>query len=149
MRAGIMLALCCALAARADDGIGFQISAEGAETGIAVYPGAKALKSDKDSQALSMAFWGGSKDFRLSLAKYWSADDADRIAEFYRTDLARFGRVVDCSAEPDDTICGDASREDGVIELRAGKKKDQRIVAISPKTGGCKIVLLHLRTRGL
>jgi hypothetical protein len=101
-------------------GAGFEVN-DAAETGIAVYPGAKPEKRSGDSPALTLGFWGGSKDFRLALAKYISADEPARVAEFYRTELAKLGRVVDCSADSGDELCGDASLEDGVIELRVGK----------------------------
>jgi hypothetical protein len=126
---------------------GFELRTD-AETGIAVYPGARALK--RHDSALTLGFWGGSKDFNLSLAKYRSSDSPERVAEFYRAELAKFGPVVDCSAEPDDAACEDAAKEPGIIELRAGKKKDQHIVGISPRRrGGSKLVLIHLRMRGL
>ena len=127
-------------------GIVVEDAATETDTGIPLYPGAQVQpRTNNNSPSLKLAIWALGSGIRLSLVKYWSTDDAESIAAFYRNELAKFGKVVDCAATPQDDSCeGDDSN---TIELRVGPKNDRRIVGIVQKKDGCEIAAVRLRQR--
>ena len=81
-------------------GAGVMVSkqATAKEVGLPVYPGAKPHKDEKDdSGAVQMGIWGGSFGFKLAVMKMESNDAPEKIAEFYKKALARYGTVLNCS----------------------------------------------------
>lgn len=142
---------------------GFSVTEEvsAAATGIPVYPGAipvRETKGEKESAKVQIAF--GDFGLKVVAAKLQSADSVGKIAEYYRVELARFGRVLDCgklradnAAPPSEgkskaMTCEDSKpRKNGVI-FKAGKKKDQRVVEIYPAGEGSEFSLVHVVVRG-
>jgi hypothetical protein len=149
-------------------------NASAEDVGIGVYPGAqrRARRSD-DSNALRLGLWSPEGGVRLALVKYRSADAPEKVAAWYRTELARFGAVLECGpsgrassiADADDEEgsdegpTGDDDEDDddrgctgdlkrGATELRVGSRRDRRIVAVTPAAGGSELVLLRVRLRG-
>jgi hypothetical protein len=65
--------------------------------GLPVYPGAKlAAKHGDDDAAFDIGFAFGDTRFRLEGISYDSDDSPDRVLEFYRNALARYGDVLEC-----------------------------------------------------
>ena len=68
------------------------------EVGLPVYPGAKPHRDEKDdSAAVQMGIWGSSFGFKLAVMKLESNDAPEKIAEFYKKALAKYGTVLNCS----------------------------------------------------
>ena len=131
------------------------------EVGLPVYPGAKPHKDEKDdSGAVQMGIWGSSFGFKLAVMKMESNDAPEKIAEFYKKALAKYGTVLNCSdagqnANAKDKTgsskrleCGDDKPEKGGLLFKAGTKERQHIVGIQPNGQGTIFQLLYVEARG-
>ena len=162
--AALMAALMAAPVARAADGFSAGVqarpSANAADNGLPVYPGAIARQDpDDDSAAATLALWGGPFGLRLAVMKFRSGDPPQAVAAYYRAALERYGPVLDCgttarrraTATPKDAQalhCDDDEQPAGGFVFKAGTQATQRIVAIRPDGAGARfeIVQLQLRT---
>jgi hypothetical protein len=138
--------------------VGFILSDEAGsqDVGLPIYPGAQRLKdSSDDSSALQMGFWRGSRGFKLVVLKLESDDSAEKIAAFYRKALARYGKVVDCSASSGNQKKSDSGHglqfdcqndhpPAGGLAFKAGTKRNQHIVAVEPDGKHNKISLVYV-----
>jgi hypothetical protein len=142
---------------------------DGSSTGLAIYPGAVPVTDSEkshDSADINMDF--GNFHLGVKTASFQTGDSADKVIDFYRKDLARYGDVIECKdnhavGTPTKTSkglgCDDKdnhhhvhgkvsvdSRDD--IELRAGSEQKQHVVGIEHKDGGIRIglVMLNLPT---
>jgi hypothetical protein len=72
--------------------------ASAAEIGLPAYPGATLVKeTDDDSNTADLGFTFGNTHFRLMVAKYTTTDTPDRVLDFYRKPLSRYGVVLECN----------------------------------------------------
>ena len=131
------------------------------EVGLPVYPGAKPHKDEKDdSGAVQMGIWGGSFGFKLAVMKMESNDAPEKIAEFYKKALGRYGTVLNCS-EPSPKAsgkdksgssnkleCDDDKPEKGGLVFKAGTKEKQHVVGIQPNGQGALFQLVYVEARG-
>ena len=131
----------------------------GSAIGITQYPGSVPFK-DKDNDAADVNMSFGSFHLGVKAASFRTADSQDKVLAFYRSDLKRYGDVIQCQGKnavgkPDRTsqgLTGDensgarhANVENGSgLELRTGSPQRQHIVALEPKNGGTKIGLVAL-----
>jgi hypothetical protein len=132
--------------------------------GLPAYPGATLVKNDKDHGAADVNMSFGSFHLRVKAASYRTPDSPDKVEAFYRKALGRYGSVIECSndkpvGEPTRTeegltcdndkkhveITDDMSRK---MELKAGSKQHQHIVAINPEGTGTKLGLVVLDLPG-
>jgi hypothetical protein len=156
--AGVLLAR-----AQEKDSAGLIVSgnASAKEVGLPIYPGAKPHREkDNDSPAAQIGMWGSTFGFKLAVMKMESGDAPDKIAEFYRKALAKYGKVLNCSqASPDSSVkdksgssntldCGDDKAEPGEILLKAGTKEKQHVVGIKPNGLGSLFQLVYVEARG-
>ena len=130
------------------------------DTGLSAYPGAQLKKSrddDGDSSAnvnISSSIFG----MKLAVLKYMTNDSPDKVAGFYRKDLSRYGKVVDCQGnfsmnfhpreKNDNEVTCDKDNTNGgeyKQELKVGTENNQRIVAIKPSGDGSEFVLVYVR----
>jgi len=132
------------------------------DTGLSAYPGAQLKKSqdhDGDSSAnvnISSSIFG----MKLAVLKYVTGDSPDKVAGFYRKDLSRYGKVVDCQGNfnmtfhpreknDNEVSCDSGKNGNGEYkqELKVGTENNQRIVAIKPTGDGSEFVLVYVRAR--
>lgn len=132
--------------------------------GLPGYPGATLVKKDNDHGAADVNMSFGSFHLRVKAASYRTPDSPDKVEAFYRKALGRYGDVIKCSknqpvGEPTHTTEGltcdndnkhvaiddDMSRN---LELKAGSKQHQHIVAINPDGTGTKLGLVALDLPG-
>jgi len=144
-----------------------------ADTGLAAYPGAAPIKDDDENSAhVAMNFPG----FKMNVlaAKYQSADARPKVLDFYRKELARYGKVIECEAShggnlnigkssngkdldrPVDCSNGDGhggvhinvndknAADNGSITLKVGKQGDQHDVSVETKDGKTVINLVRV-----
>lgn len=133
--------------------------------GLPAYPGATLIKKNNDHSAaadVNMNF--GNFHLRVKAASYETTDSPDKVQAFYRKALGAYGDVIECSNDkpvgtPTRTAEGltcdnddkhvalndDVSRK---MELKAGSKDHQHIVAIDPNADGTKIGLVALELPG-
>lgn len=134
--------------------------------GLPVYPGAEIVKKkDKDSGSADVNLSFGNFKLRVKAASYRSQDSPDKVGAFYREALKRYGDVIECSHDkpvgtPTRTKEGLGCNDDhdshvkvsedvsGKVELKAGSKQHQHIVAVEPEGSGTKFGLVALDLPG-
>lgn len=122
-----------------------------ADTGLAVYPGARPLENDKDPRNANVSVGNSIFGVKVVAAKYESSDAQDRIIDFYRNELKTYGDVLECRGNVDyrggRPVCRENKSKDD-LQLVAGPEDDQRIVAVKPRGERTEVGLIHVRTRG-
>lgn len=141
---------------------GLNISEEVApeKTGMRAYPGATLVRKEKgDGDSADIQFSFGDYGLKVVVAKLRSTDAPNRVAEFYRSELARFGDVLDCGNPKEGethrtkdrkskvlTCESDKPRKSGML-YKAGSKDDQHVVEIKPNGAGSEFSLVHVHVR--
>ena len=138
-------------------GINFSKQASSKEVGLPVYSGARPHKDEKDdSPSVQMGIWGGAFGFKLAVMKLESNDAPEKVAEFYKKALAKYGTVLNCSepspkpsAKSSNKLeCGDDKPEKGGLLFKAGTKEKQHLVAIQSNGQGSLFQLVYVEARG-
>lgn len=113
--------------------------------GLPVYPGA-VPDPDKDKKTVDVNLGFGAWKMQVQIAQYVSRDSSEKVSNFYRQKMAKYGVVLAChgdspTAEPTRTADGLTCRDegkagpvqyqsaDGGLELKAGSRTSQHIVA--------------------
>ena len=127
------------------------------DTGLLAYPGAQ-LKKDLDDEDgganvnISSSFFG----MKVVALKYESNDAPDKILNFYRKDMAKYGNVVACTGgvsmsfhhrdRDSEVTCNDHGGDHSYREeLKVGTENNQRIVAVKPSGNGSEFALVYVR----
>ncbi|HZR28656.1 MAG TPA: hypothetical protein VFA71_07735 [Terriglobales bacterium] len=135
------------------------------ELGLTPYPNARLLPEEQGSGDSSANVNISTPFFALKViaAKYESDDPPEKIIDFYRKDMTRYGKVVQCKGSghngsqagsgKDDDIkltltCDDSGSEDKNITLKAGQGESQHMVEIEPQSKGAHIGLVYIQMRG-
>jgi hypothetical protein len=130
-----------------------------ADLGLPVYPGATAFVNDDTHKSADVHMGFGEWQLRVRAVSYATTDDGDKVAEFYKKALGRYGDVLTCKNKQavgtptvtaegltcqDDNghgvnvdVDSDNDKKKGVhinihegIELKAGSKRHQHIVGV-------------------
>ena len=139
--------------------------ADAKKIGLPLYPGARLKKGDDDnSNQANLSLLTGSFGMKLVVANYVSSASPDKIIDFYRGKLKRYGKVLECRSDKhggnvdvhDDKDsnqskalkCDDNSGP--VTELKVGTEDDQHVVSVEPSgtNGETNFALVYVRTRG-
>ena len=149
-----------ALAASFSAGINITEEVAPEKTGMRVYPGAVMVTKNKgDDNSADIQFVFGEYGLKVIAAKLRSTDSPGKVAEFYRDELAQFGKVLDC-ADPNVvetkratdekskalSCDGDKPRKNGML-YKVGRKNDQHVVEIKPNGDGSEFSLVHVKVR--
>ena len=132
--------------------------------GLSTYPGAVLVKKDKDNGAADVNMSFGSFHLGVKAISYRTPDAPDKVLDFYRKDMAKYGTVILCRAghavgSPDHTQNGlgcdkdhggkfSVDEESANEELKTGSKLHQHIVGIDSDGTGTKIALVALDLPG-
>lgn len=171
LRTGLLL-MCSTsllgLAARGQSHGGMELHANGnvtaAEVGLPAFPGATLYKEPgNDSGAVDLGMTFGDFHFRVVAASYLTSASPDRVLDFYRKPLARYGDVIECDhGKPvgaakmtkSGLTCSDSDHDSHLQfngessdghELRAGTPHHFRIVGIGePKDGSTHFGLVEV-----
>jgi len=135
-----------------------QGASDAKETGLSAYPGAQ-LKTDFDDHEgsanvnISSPFFG----LKVVAVKYQSNDAPDKVLAFYKKDMAKYGKVLDCTGgfnmsfhrhqQDAEVTCNDGGGSDRRYreELKVGTQNNQRIVAVKPNGDGSEFALVYVR----
>jgi hypothetical protein len=134
--------------------------------GLPVYPGARPYRIEDNessggdtSQNNAANVWAmaGKSGFKVSVIRFTSDDPPGKIVAFYRSVLAQFGPVAECSATSDAKDgengfdCNGDDRAPGHVALKSGTKPDLHIAAIKPNADGkgSELTLVYLRIKGI
>lgn len=109
--------------------------------GLPIMPGAvRREKKEEGSNALTFALWGGEFGFRVSVLQLATTESVDQVATFYKSEMTRYGTVLECSREQpktatkkDKTVleCDDKPKP-GRYVLKVGTPNNHRLVNIEP-----------------
>ena len=140
--------------------------ADARKVGLPLYPGAH-LKHDEENQSrANFALLTGAFGMKLVVAKYDSGDAPGKVIAYYRGQLKRYGRVLECrtkesggdvhanvhtqdSKDSKQLKC-DGENAGNIVELKAGTEDNQHVVSVEPsETGkGSTFALVYVYTRG-
>ena len=132
------------------------------ETGLSLYPGARPRADEHDEQSanvnLSSSLFGAG--LKVAVVKYQSDDPPDKVLSFYRKDMGRYGKVVDCtgkftmnfrpghhSGNQEVSCDNNGSESDYREQLKVGTENNQRIMAVKPSGKGSEFALVYVRAR--
>jgi hypothetical protein len=127
------------------------------DTGLAQYPGAQPKKDSGDEHHsanvnISSSLFG----LKVVAMKFESSDSPDKVLAFYRKDMGKYGKVVDCTGgfnmnfhhhdkDAEVTCDGHDSDHEYKEELKVGTENNQRIMAIKPSGNGSVFALVYVR----
>jgi len=143
-------------------GIHVSKGANVADVGLAVYPGARLKTNDSDGKDKSANVNISSFGFGLKVVamEYESDDSPAKLIAYYKDQLQKYGKVLEChtshfQVSPDikgsdheshELTCEGSSGNN--VELKAGTKENQHIVAVEPDGKGSSFSLVYVRTHG-
>jgi hypothetical protein len=130
------------------------------DTGMTLYPGARAKKdSDDDKHSANVNISSSLFGLKVVAMKFESDDPSDKVLAFYRKDMGKYGKVLDCTGgfnmnfhhhdkNAEVTCEGGGSDHDYKEELKVGTENDQRIMAVKPRSNGSEFTLVYVRAWG-
>lgn len=139
-----------------------QISAS--DLGLPMYPGAEAVRGDDKHKSADVHLGFGEWQLHVRAISYETSDSQDKVADFYKKALGRFGDVITCrdkapvgtpTVTSEGLTCADDAKNTkvndqdfgshGNFELKAGSKRHQHIVGFEhPRDGRTRFALVAL-----
>lgn len=134
------------------------------ELGLTPYPNARLLPDEGESDgnnhgnvSISTPFFG----LKVMAVKYESDDASEKIVDFYKKDMERYGKVLPCKGpghgthadgkDDDFTLklnCDDVNGESKSTTLKGGEGSSQHIVVVEPQDKGTQVSLIYIQMRG-
>jgi hypothetical protein len=127
------------------------------DTGLAVMANARRVRENGNDPHSAMVsidtdFFG----LKVVAASFESDEAPGKVLEFYRGELGKYGKVVEChggfkddnNMRSADLECDKSKRRGDKIELGVGGEGLRRIVAVEPRGDGSKFALVYISTRG-
>lgn len=146
-------------------GIHVSKQADVADVGLAVYPGARMKEKDSDGsdKSANVNISGFGFGIKVVALQYESDDTPAKILSFYKDQLKKYGNVLECHTSghfnmdmnmdshgskdsSNELTCEGGHGEN--VELKAGRKDDQHIVAVEAQGKGSRFSLVYVRTHG-
>lgn len=133
------------------------------QTGLAVYPGARKKQKSNDGEDKSANVNISSSLFGVKVVaiEYESDDPPDKIISFYRDQLKKYGRVIECRTShhggnftvktgehASDEVKCEGSGSGNITELKVGTQGNQHLVSVEPEGKGSDFALVYVLTRG-
>jgi len=139
--------------------------ADAKKVGVPLYPGARPKVDDENNTPANLSILTEAFGMKLVVANYVSDDAPDKVIDFYRDKLKRYGKVLECHSHKhganfdtnDDDKDSGKSKElkcdensGPVTELKVGTEDNQHVVAVEPDDGdkGTRFALVYVHTRG-
>jgi hypothetical protein len=144
-------------------GVHVSKQADLSDVGLMLYPGARLKEKDSDGsdKSANVNISGFGFGIKVVALEYESDDAPAKVLSFYKDQLKKYGTVLEChtsslnlntsmgshnSKESSELTCeGDNGTN---IELKAGRKDDQHIVAVESQGKGSSFSLVYIRTHG-
>jgi hypothetical protein len=136
------------------------------DVGLPLYPGAQPFKSDDKHKSADIRLGFGEWQLRVRALSYATTDSKEKVTEFYKKALTRYGDVITCqgnspvgtpTATSEGLTCaddkngkvqvdrGDYGGMKNGLELKAGSKRHQHIVGFEePQDGKTRFALVAL-----
>jgi hypothetical protein len=131
--------------------VSVRTNVEKADTGLAVYPGARPLEDEDEPRSANVNVGNSMFGVKVVAAKFESTDAEDRVVDFYRNELKAYGEVTECRGDVDfrrgRRVCREKLFERD-LHLAAGPEHEQHIVSVKPRGDGTEFGLVYVQTRG-
>jgi hypothetical protein len=140
--------------------------ADAQKVGLPLYPGARLKHDEQNQNRANFALLTGAFGMKLVVANYDSGDAPSKVIAYYREQLKRYGRVLECrtkesggdvhanphteeSKDSKQLKC-DGDNAGNIVELKAGTEDNQHVVCVEPaETGkGSTFALVYVYARG-
>lgn len=127
------------------------------DAGLAVYPGAKAKQESNDKHRANIQIGGEDFGLKVVAATYLSDDPPQKVIDFYRNDLKKYGKVLECpkgvkenhNDDESELRCDDkGSEEPGKLDLAVGVPQRQHIVAVKASGKGSEFSTVFIQVKG-
>lgn len=131
------------------------------DTGLPVYAGArpKPKKQEGDEKSANVNISTSAFGLKVVAVEYESDDPPAKVAAFYQDELRKYGRVLECHSwqrhnwgpghdHGSEELKCEGDNRGNSIELKAGTRSNQHIVAINPQGNGSDFALVYVRTHG-
>jgi hypothetical protein len=137
-----------------------------ADLGLPAYPGAEVVKEDNDHKSADVHLGFGEWKMQVKVVSYASGDSQDKVIDFYKKALTRYGDVITCRGDapvgtPTRTAEGLTCENDknsnvkidakefntgkDSLELKAGSRRHQHMVGFEgPQNGKTRFSLVAL-----
>src|SRR5277367_4960229 len=69
------------------------------KAGVELYPGARLHKDENDNDAVNLGLFTQAFGVKLVVAKYESDDAPEKVIAFYRDQLKKYGKVLECHSQ--------------------------------------------------
>jgi hypothetical protein len=127
------------------------------ETGLTAYPGARAKQeSDDDRHSANVNISSSLFGLKVVAMKFESDDPSDKVLAFYRKDMGKYGKVLDCNGgfnmnfhhhdkNTEVTCDNNVGDHEYKEELKVGTENNQRVVAVKPRNNGSEFALVYVR----
>lgn len=139
-------------------GLHISDKATATQTGLPYYPGSiRRHDSDSESPGISFGMSFGSFGIKVVAIKYSSSDPSAKVLEFYRSALAEYGPVLDCSKTAatkqetkgeDPVSCDDDDVKRGQVTLKVGRDDNHRAVSVKQVGSQTHFELVRVRVKG-
>ena len=129
------------------------------DTGLPVYTGARIKpNTENDDKNANVNISGFGYGVRVVAVQYESDDSPSKLVAYYKDQLKKYGTVLECHTQghqysydkggnSEELKC-EGDTQGKTIELKAGKKSNQHIVAIDPKDKGTNFSLVYVHLTG-
>ena len=134
------------------------------DLGLPVYPGAEPVRGDDKHKSADVHLGFGEWQMRVRAVSYATPDSQEKVTEFYKKALGRFGDVITCQGKAavgtptvtsEGLSCADDAKNVKVdnqdfnshegLQLKAGSKRHQHIVGFeSPRDGNTRFAMVAL-----
>lgn len=134
-----------------------------ADLGLPIYPGAHVTPDSDGDKSADVHLGFGQWQLRVQVVSYNTPDTKDKVVDFYKAALGRFGDVIECqgnrpvgklSMTSEGLSCNEENRgnvhvngmgDDNGFTLRAGSRRHQHIFALKDGNEGTRFALIELQ----
>jgi hypothetical protein len=144
-------------------GVHVSKQADVSDIGLAVYPGAHLKEKDSDGsdKSANVNISGFGYGIKVVALEYESDDAPTKILLFYKDQLKKYGKVLECHTshlnldmkkghrainDSRELTCD--GEQGSNVELKAGREDDQHIVEVEPEGKGSSFSLVFVRLHG-
>lgn len=133
--------------------------ADAKDTGWPVYPGARVKKSEDagEHKSANVNISGPMFGLKVAVVEFESDDPPEKVLAFYRDKMKTFGGAqleckntgwVNVEHKSDDELKCDERSHGEAVELKAGDRDRQHIVAVKPYRSGSDFALVYVQKHG-
>src|SRR5438270_126164 len=129
------------------------------DTGLSMYPGARAKKDFDQEHGANVNLSSSFLDLKLVALKFESDDSPDKVLAFYRKEMGKYGKVVDCAGggfslnfhhydKDAEVTCDSHGSHEYKEELKVGTENNERVLDEKPSGKRSEYAVIYVRLGG-